>query len=638
MHDPAVRTTEAARFSLIATGIFPGYLRGLAQPSLGLKLRVREASPAGKLTIVWPDLVPLPAACHLRVATGQLAQLDSYLLLLAEFLIRIQVNAGLTVSSGAFLESVQSLPGQPTEQEVVLLVPSPAPSALKDLAGPIVRHFNSLCSTGSDAAELPSQFVQTLASLAPGGTNNRYLLREAFALGIPIMTLPGQVFQLGWGRHARLFRSSITDQTSAVSTNWAKDKHACNRLLRMAGLPVPDQALVTSLEAALQATSKITYPVVLKPAQLDQGQGVEANLRSEAELRQAYARSSQYARELVLEKHMPGEDYRVYVVQGEMLGVAHRIPARVVGDGVSSIRQLVSAANARRQMQAGAAPSLYKPIQLDQEAEELIARAGLMPDSLLPEGQVLTLCRSANTSRGGTSVDVTLLAHPDNVDLCVRAAALLRLDIAGLDLIMPDISRSWREVGAGFCEINAQPQMGGAHPWIFERILRRYLVGRGRIPTVLVLTDSAHATGLGAAIAKSLARSGLGTRAVAGGATELLRQCSAELMAPDLDALVVQTDGSDLSRVGLPLDRFDVLVVAQWRPAPAQARAILALLPPHLSGPVLLGPSAVDSSETRLRQQWLSQAFGVQRVRLVQEESALPEAVLQAVQDLTAGG
>ena len=637
MPDPAARPGEAASFSLLASGVFPGHIRGLAQPSLGLRLRITH--PAAKLAIVWPELVALPATCHLRVTTGQQAQLGSALLLLAEFLIRIQVNAGLTVSSGAILESVQSLPGQANAQEVVLLVPSPAASVLQGLAAPIVSHFNSLFSTASDTAELPRQLVQTLASLAPGGTNNRHLLREAFALGIPVMALPGQVFQFGWGRHARLFRSSITDRTSAVSTNWAKDKHACNRLLRMAGLPVPDQVLVTSLEAAVQATGKIRYPVVLKPAQLDQGLGVEPDLRSEAELRQAYARSSRYAGELVLEKHMPGEDYRVYVVLGEMLGVAHRIPARVVGDGSSSIRQLVSAANASRQRQAGAAPSVYKPIQLDQEAEELIARAGLTPDSLLPEGQVLTLCRSANSSRGGTSVDVTPLAHPDNVDLCVRAAALLRLDIAGLDLIMPDISRSWREVGAGFCEINAQPQMGGAHPWIFERILRRYLVGRGRIPTVLLLTDSADATGLGAAIAKSLERSGCRTRVAAGhNATELLRQCSAELMAPDLDALVVETDGSDLSRVGLPLDRFDVLVIAQWRSAAAQARATLALLAPHLSGPALLGPSAIDSSEQQLREQWLGQAFGAPQVRLVPEESALPETVQQVVQELAAGG
>ena len=173
------------------------------------------------------------------------------------------------------------------------------------------------------------------------------------------------------------------------------------------------------------------------------------------------------------------------VMQGEMVGVAHRTPARVVGDGLRSVADLVAAVNRARQAPGGAA-SVLKPIELDAEALELLVREGLDVQSVLASGRELRLRRTAKVSRGGSTADVTHLIHPDNAALCVQAAALLRQDIAGLDLLITDISRSWREVGGAFCEVNAQPQTGGAHPWMFEKILRRYGTGCGRVPTVQV--------------------------------------------------------------------------------------------------------------------------------------------------------
>lgn len=632
----------------------PGFLRGLRQPAVWVQVRFAAGRVSPQVLQRCGDalasLQPLPAVCQSDPAMAA-TQSDAALpLLLADALLRLQASAGLTLWQGAQLEWLRHMPGQLAQREALMLVPSPVPQVLVEVLAPLVAHLNAVLQAGPAEPAGLERLVAALARWAPGGTNNRHILREAGALGMPVLGLPGGVFQLGWGRRSRLFKSTITDGTGAVATAWAKDKVATNALLRMAGLPVPAQRPVTSLDAALQAAQRLGYPVVLKPVDLDQGLGVEADLRTEADLRAAYDRAARHGHALVLEKHVPGEDYRVYVVGGELMGVAHRVPARVVGDGVATVAQLVAAVNEQRRT-AGGQATVYKPIELDAEALELLAREGFDASSCVPAGRVLRLRRSANSSRGGTSVDATHLAHPDNVALCVQAAAVLRLDVAGLDLLTPDISRSWREVGAAFCEVNAQPQMGGAHPWIFERILRRYVQGRGRIPAVLVLTEAGDA-GPGDALAQALEGGGWRAALVQGSGARLHERTRAAVMRPDLEALVVQTDGVGLARLGWPLDRFDVAVVSGWAESAPERQALLRGLGAHVSGVVLwddTGAAPGDAMADRgasvgwqLLAPWaagqpplLGQgATPTSRLQRVAGAQALPQAVLRCVQAL----
>jgi cyanophycin synthetase len=624
----------------MGTQVVPGFVQGLTQPGLRVQVQLAAAADVRRCAAVDAALAPLPAACPTRWGEGVVASTQTELARwLAEVLVRLQTSAGLGVGCGALLEVLRPVPDQPQRLQALLLVPGPIPAALQALVVPLVAHLNArLQGALAEPAGL-ERLVAALARWAPGGTNNRHFLREAAALGMPVLALPGGVFQLGWGRRARLFKSSISDNTTAIATAWAKDKGATHALLRMAGFPVPAQRAVASLDAAVKAAQQIGYPVVLKPVNLDQGLGVEADLRNEAELRAAYGRSVKHGSPLVLEQHVLGEDYRVYTMDGELLAVAHRIPAQVVGDGVATVAQLVAQTNEKRRL-LDSRSSLYKPIELDTEALDLMTREGLLPASVLPPGRVLRLRRTANLSRGGTSVDMTHLTHPDNVALCVQVAALLRLDLPGLDLLMPDITRSWREVGAAFCEVNAQPQMGGAHPWIFERILRRYVVGQGRVPAVLVLTE-ANDTGLSAAVAQALEGGGWRTAVVQGSGAPLLERTRAAVMRPDLGAVVVQTDGAGLVLQGLPLDRFDVLVVSGCPlPSPALAAA-LAWLTLHVSGVVVWDEGGAASGWQALVRWSATQtplsgldAQPVPRLQRVAGPTAVAPAVLRCVQAL----
>lgn len=640
--DPSASANHPApALQLRGTQVVRGHVRGLSQPCVRVHVELAVHADVLRCSQMDATLEPLPAACTARRVQGlPPAARHELPWLLAEWLVRLQASAGWVVWSGVVLEMLRPVPGRPGRLEALLLLPGPMPSVLTAVVAPLVAHVDALLRGFAAEPAVVLRLVEALVKWAPGGTNNRHFLREAGALGMPVLQLPGGVFQIGWGRRARLFKSSITDSTNALATAWAKDKGATNALFRMAGLPVPAQRPVASLDAALKAAGQLGFPVVLKPVNLDQGVGVEANLQTEADLRAAHARAVRHGSPLVLEKHVPGEDYRVYVMNGELLAIAHRKPAEVVGDGVATVVQLVEQTNAQRR-QIDSRATLYKPIELDAEALDLMARAGFEPASVLPWGRALRLRRTANMSRGGTSVDATHLAHPDNVALCVQAAALLRLDLPGLDLLIPDIARSWREVGAAFCEVNAQPQMGGANPWIFDRVLRHYVVGQGRIPAVLVLTQATDGV-LGGAVAQALQGAGWPTALVQGSDPALLERCRAAVMRPDLGAIVVQTDGAGLALQGVPLDRFDVLVVSGWVVPEPQRQGVLAWLVPHVGGVALVdepgkvggGPDAAEHPCRAL----LMRRLGRHRVQAVPGAQAVPAAVLRCVQALPDGG
>lgn len=626
--DKLLAAPHSGALQIEGTQAVPGFLYGLAQPSLRVRLHLdldlAHVVGTDALTVRWLSALAahLPAVAGLAlVALVPRGEVPPLFDALAGVVHRLQVAAGLTVLPEARMLTI-------ADGHCTLALPGPIPAATLEALTWAVQSLNALAADPL-ATALPEPSIQALAPLqqrlarlAPGGTNTGHMLRVAHALGIPVLALPGGVFQFGWGRRSRLFNSTISDATSTIGTAWARNKHQTNALLRMAGLPVPEQAMVATLAEAMAAALRIGYPVVIKPANLDQGVGVEAGLRNEAELRVAHARSSRHASTLLMEKHVPGDDYRVNVMLGEMVGVAHRTPARVVGDGVHTVTGLVEMVNRDRKISRGPA-SLLKPIELDEEALELLAREGLEPQSVLAAGREFRLRRIANLSRGGSVVDATHLIHPDNAALCVQAAALLRLDMAGLDLLITDISRSWREVGGAFCEINAQPQTGGAHPWMFEKILKRYVEGRGRVPAVLVLASGAE-RGVANEIVASLERDGLPAGQVQGTGQALHDGCRAQLMSPGLGALVVTTDGADLMRWGLPLDRFDVLVVDNWSQPVAEMQRIMALLEPHMGRGLVTATCPGD----------FLPGWGEGRLRVLDSAQALSAEVSQTLMGL----
>jgi cyanophycin synthetase len=291
------------------------------------------------------------------------------------------------------------------------------------------------------------------------GPTTRALVEEAERRGIPVMRLDERsLIQLGQGRFQQRLRASITGRTSFVATELASDKNMTKKLLDESGVPIPRGVVVREVEAAVRAARRLGYPVVTKPLDGNHGRGVTIGITGDEQLRFGFAEAQAQARgrDVIVEQFFPGNDHRILVVNGKMVAVAERIPAQVVGDGVSTIRQLVDEVNKDPRRGEGH-ENVMTRIKIDALVEEHLGRSGLTPDSIPEAEQVVPLRATANLSTGGTAIDRTNEIHPDNVEIARRAAMIVGLDVAGVDFVCPDITQSVRETGGGVIEVNAAP-------------------------------------------------------------------------------------------------------------------------------------------------------------------------------------
>jgi len=298
-----------------------------------------------------------------------------------------------------------------------------------------------------------------LAERQAFGPSTQALIDEAVSRDIPYIRLgSASLVQLGQGVHQQRIRATMTSRTSGIAVDIASDKSLTNRLLDSAGLPVPRAEVVETVDEAVIAAKRLGYPCVLKPLDGNHGRGVQLSLRSEADVRAGFEGALRESRAgvVVVESHITGNDYRCLVIGGKVAAIAERVPASVVGDGVHTVRELVDITNADPRRGIGHEKVLTR-IRVDAAAEELVRAQGFEMDASPPEGTRVKLALTGNMSTGGTSIDRTIEAHPDNVEIAETAAQVIGLDIAGIDFICPDIATPVRETGGGIVEVNAAP-------------------------------------------------------------------------------------------------------------------------------------------------------------------------------------
>ncbi|CAN5901120.1 cyanophycin synthetase [soil metagenome] len=289
------------------------------------------------------------------------------------------------------------------------------------------------------------------------GPSTAAIVEEARRRDIPVRRLnSASLVQLGLGRNLRRIQAAMSDYTSAIAVEIAQDKDDTRRVLENIGLPVPDGAIATSLEQAIDVAREIGFPVILKPADASQGRGISARLDDVAGISLAWPVVREVSQRVVVERFVEGKDYRVLVVDGRMVAVAERIPAHVVGDGRRTILHLIQEANRDPRRGIGHGRTLTR-LPTDERTVEFLAMRGYTLDSIPPAGERVFLRAAANLSTGGTSIDRTDEIHPDNVTACEMAANIVGLDIAGIDVLSPDISLPFRENGAVIIEVNAAP-------------------------------------------------------------------------------------------------------------------------------------------------------------------------------------
>ncbi len=289
------------------------------------------------------------------------------------------------------------------------------------------------------------------------GPSTASLVRAAEDRDIPWIRLNAQsLVQFGFGRHQRRIQATITSETRHIAVEISSDKEETNKILAALGLPVPKQRLVRSVQAATRAAERIGYPVVVKPYNANHGRGVSIDLQDAEQVATAVKQAQQHSRSVLVESFITGLDHRMAVVNGELIAAAKRMPAHVIGDGTHTIEELVEAVNEDPRRGIGHEKVLTR-IEFNHQSDRLLAQGDYRRTSVPPKDEIVFLCATANLSTGGTAIDVTDVVHPDNREMAVRAAGAIGLDVAGVDFLTDDISKSYKESGGAICEINAAP-------------------------------------------------------------------------------------------------------------------------------------------------------------------------------------
>jgi len=413
------------------------------------------------------------------------------------------------------------------------------------------------------------------------GPSTGAIVSAALARGIPYRRLTqGSLVQFGWGSKQRRIQAAETSFTSAIAESIAQDKELTKRLLDAAGVAVPKGRPVADEDDAWTAAREIGLPVVVKPRDGNQGKGISVNLTSEEQVRHAYRVAIDFRDDILVERYLPGHDYRLLVIGDKLIAAARRDPPLIIGDGSHNVRQLVDQDNRDPRRSDGHATSLTK-IRFDDVAIARLALQGYTADSVPPRGTRVILRNNANLSTGGTATDVTDDVHPELAASAVAAAQTVGLDICGIDIVCDTMLKPLEEQSGGVVEINAAPGLRmhldpsfGKGRAVGEAIVNMMFPpgDNARIPVVAIAGTNGKTTTsrlIGRIFESNGQRVGMTStdglyiqgKRIDDGDCSGPRSARNVLLHPDVDAAVFETARGGVLREGLGFDMCDVAVI-----------------------------------------------------------------------------
>lgn len=422
--------------------------------------------------------------------------------------------------------------------------------------------------------------VKEIADNAKLGISTQAIVEAAERRGIPWVRLNrGSMIRFGYGKYQRVIEGPLTNRTPSLAVDLASDKETTKKLLKEAAIPVPEGRRVKTVEGALDAFDELGPPVVLKPADGHQGQGVSLNLETPEQVAEAFKQAKKHSWAVLVERFLKGKDYRALVVNGRLVAASERMPAHVVGDGQRTVLELVRLLNMDPRRGSGHEKPMSK-VLIDKIALALLKKAGLRLDSVPLQGQVVLLRGCANLSTGGTAKDVTDQVHPEVKFMCERAARAIGLDVCGVDMILEDIRLPVGRTG-GVVEVNASPGLRmhecptEGRPRKTGEAIVEMLYPRGspsRIP-IIAVTGTNGKTTVTRMVRQVVLQAGqlagmtttegifIGPYRVAAGDLTGPKSAMTVLSDPAVEVAVLETARGGIARCGLAFDWCDIAVM-----------------------------------------------------------------------------
>ena len=289
------------------------------------------------------------------------------------------------------------------------------------------------------------------------GPSTGSIIKEAEARNIPWIRLNRySLCQLGYGANQKRIQATVTSQTSNIGVDLACDKEETKLLLEQAEVPIPKGDIIRTERGLEEAVEYVGFPLVIKPVNGNHGRGITTNINSMEEALIAFKEAKEISRLVIVEKFITGDDYRLLVINNKLVAAAKRTPAHVIGDGKSTIQELVDEINKDERRGYGHEKVLTE-ISINSLTLELLKENNLTPESVVAKGEFIKLKSTANLSTGGTAEDVTDLIHPYNIFMAERISKIIGLDICGIDIMAHDLTKPISESGGAVLEVNAGP-------------------------------------------------------------------------------------------------------------------------------------------------------------------------------------
>lgn len=415
------------------------------------------------------------------------------------------------------------------------------------------------------------------------GPSTKSICDYANKVGLPVITLGnGNFHQIGYGKQGRIIEASIGSNTNCVSVDMSCDKLLTKELLSIQKVPVAKGFKVKNIIDLLKCGEEIGYPVVLKPQYGNQGKGVILNIKNEKELLDAYRNIKDKFKDLIIEKHYNGNDFRVCVVNYKVVAVSRRMPPYIEGNGIDTVLELINKLNENPERGEDHEKSLTK-IKVDEEVIKCINEQGKELKDILILGETIYLRKNANLSTGGEAIDCTDEICEENIDLCIRTAKTLNLDICGIDICTEDISKPIYNNGI-IMEVNAAPGLRmhlnpskGIPRDIGKEIVNMLYNDKPSNIPVISITGTNGKTTTTRVISHTLSKMGycvgmtntsgiyIDDKCIDSGDDTGFTSARAVLLNRDVDIAVLETARGGMIKKGLAYDLADVAVITNIR-------------------------------------------------------------------------